>query len=102
VYRPTTGFAVALTFRFAQNSNMTLQLSPDLSARIQAQIATGHFTSEADLIEQALDALERRQHGLVAIREMVRVADADMAAGRVGPFNVEQTMAAIEARLAGR
>jgi hypothetical protein len=30
---------------------MTIQISPDLSARIQAQIATGQFTSEAGLIE---------------------------------------------------
>jgi Arc/MetJ-type ribon-helix-helix transcriptional regulator len=81
---------------------MTLQLSSDLSARIQAQIATGQFASEADLIEQALDALERRQRGLATIREMVREADADVVAGRVGPFDVERTMAAIETRLGSR
>lgn len=71
--------------------SMTLQLSSDLAARIQAQIATGQF-SGADLIEKALDALERRQLGLATIQEMVREAESDVAAGRVGPFDVEQTM----------
>ncbi len=79
---------------------MTHQLSADVSARIQAQIATGHFESEDDLIRQALDALERRERGLESLRALVREAEEDVVAGRVGTFHVEQTISAIQSRLA--
>lgn len=82
------------------NNNMTYQFSDDVSALIQAQIATGHFASEDDLIRQALDALERRKSSLSNLQALVLEADDDIAAGRVGQFNLDQTMAAIESRLA--
>jgi putative addiction module CopG family antidote len=65
---------------------MTHRLSAEVSARIQAQIATGHFDSEDDLIRQALDALERRERGLESLRALVREAEEDVVAGRVGLF----------------
>jgi antitoxin ParD1/3/4 len=79
---------------------MTHQLSADVSARIQAQIATGHFASEDDVIRQALDALECRERGLESLRALVREAEEDVVAGRVGTFQVEQTINAIQSRLA--
>jgi Arc/MetJ-type ribon-helix-helix transcriptional regulator len=79
---------------------MTHQLSADISARIHAQIATGQFSNEDDLIRQALDALEVRERGLRSIREMVREAEKDVHEGRVGIFDIEQTMTRIQSRLA--
>lgn len=82
------------------NEIMTHQLSADVSARIQAQIASGYFRNEDDLIRQALDALERRERGLEVLRGLVREAEEDTEAGRVGTFDVNRAMAAIETRLA--
>jgi hypothetical protein len=36
------------------------------------------------------------------LRDMVREADEDIAAGRVGPFNAEETKAAVQKRLEAR
>ena len=80
------------------NGVMTHQLSADVSARIQAQIASGHFTNEDDLIRQALDALERRERGLEALRGLVREAEEEIEAGRVRTFDVERTIAAIQSK----
>ncbi len=78
---------------------MSHQLPPDLKQRIKAQIETGEFETEEDVLREALDTLEKRQHGLKELRQMVREADDDIAAGRVGPFDAEQTKRAVRERL---
>ena len=78
---------------------MSLKLPPDLQDRIKAQIETGQFKNEEDVLREALDTLEKRQRGLNELREMVREADADIAAGRVGPFDAEETKRAVRERL---
>ena len=78
---------------------MSLQLPPDLEERIKAQIETGQFETEEDVLREALDTLEKRQRGLQELRQMVREADDDIAAGRVGPFDAEETKRAVRQRL---
>ena len=68
---------------------MTYPLPADLQDRISAQLATGAFSSEEDVLRQAIDTLKRRQRGLSKLQEMVAVAEEDVAAGRVGPFDRE-------------
>ena len=78
---------------------MANQLPADVDARVQAQLATGEFPSADDVLREALDALERRQQSLQRLREMVREAEEDVAAGRVGCFDAEATMRAVIARV---
>ena len=78
---------------------MAYQIPPDLEPRIQAQLRDGKYQTPEDVLRAAMDALERRQHGLQQIRQMVKEADEDLAAGRVGPFDAEHTKHAVRERL---
>lgn len=78
---------------------MAYQLPADVSARVQAQLATGVFPTADDVLREALDSLERRQQSLQRLQAMVREAEEDVAAGRVGEFNAEQTMHAVNERI---
>ena len=78
---------------------MPYQIPPDLEQRIQAQLTSGQFTSEDDVLREAMDSLERRQRGLEQLRQQVKEAEADIAAGRVGPFDAEQTKRNVRERL---
>ena len=81
---------------------MQYQFPSDIQQRVQAQIKTGPFETEDDVLREAIDTLERRQHGLRKLQEMVREADEDIAAGRVGPFDADKTKAAVRERLEAR
>lgn len=77
---------------------MGSQIPADVAARVQAQMATGEFPNADDVLREALDALERRQQSLRQLRDMVRQAEEDVAAGRVGYFDADATMRAVMAR----
>ena len=79
---------------------MAYRIPPDLEARVQAQITTGRFGSEDEVLREALDTLEKRQRGLEEMQTLVLEAEADIAVGRVGEFDVDRTIDAVEARLA--
>jgi putative addiction module CopG family antidote len=74
------------------------QLPLDIERRVRAQIESGRFETEADVLREAIDTLEKRQQGLEALRHMVREAEEDIAAGRVGPFRPEETKRAVRRR----
>ena len=78
---------------------MSLELPPDLEDRIKAQIESGQFETEEDVLREALDTLEKRQRGLREVRQMIREADDDIAAGRVAQFDAEDTKRAVRERL---
>lgn len=78
---------------------MGSQIPADVAARVQAQMATGEFPNADDVLREALDALERRQQSLRQLRDMVREAEEDVAAGRVGYFDADATMRAVMARV---
>jgi putative addiction module CopG family antidote len=78
---------------------MGYQFPPDIQERVQAQIASGVFQSEDEVLREAIETLEHRQRGLAELQAMVREADADVEAGRVGYFDVSQTMARVNARV---
>ena len=81
---------------------MNQSLPPDIQQRIDAQLASGVFASEADVLREALESLERRQHGLRQLHEMVAVAEADVAASRVGAFDRDDIKRDIRRRLADK
>ncbi|MEO8495060.1 MAG: type II toxin-antitoxin system ParD family antitoxin [Planctomycetota bacterium] len=78
---------------------MPYQLPPDIQQSIEAQIATGNFASEDEVLREAMASLASRQRGMQQLRQMVADADADIAAGRVGIFNPEETKRAVRERL---
>jgi len=78
---------------------MSIDLPPDLEERIRAQIVSGDFQSEQDVLREALNTLEKRQQGLVELRQMIEEAEEDIAAGRVGPFDTAATKHAVRERL---
>ena len=78
---------------------MSIDLPPDLEQRIRAQIVSGDFQSEQDVLREALNTLEKRQQGLGELRQMVDEAEEDIAAGRVGPFDTEATKQVVRERL---
>jgi len=78
---------------------MSYQISTNLESRVQAQILLGNFANEEEVLQEALDTLEKRQLGLKKLQSMVREAEEDVVAGRVGPFDVDQTLDVIQARL---
>ena len=57
---------------------MTYQFPQDVGERIKAQMATGHYGSEDDVLRGALQALEERQDVLSDIRQGIE----DLEAGR--------------------
>ena len=77
---------------------MSYQISPDIEARLQAQISTGRFSSEEEVLREALDVLEKRQRGLEELQALVSEAEADVIAGRIGTFDVEKTLDAVRLR----
>ena len=78
---------------------MPYRFPADIEERVRAQIEAGRFATEDDVLREAIDTLEKRQRGLRQLQEMVRAADGDIAAGRVGPFHAEETKVAVRQRL---
>ena len=78
---------------------MPNQIPADIERRIQAQIESGEFATPEEVLREALDTLENRQRGLKELRQMVHEADEEIAAGRVGTFDIEQTKQAVRQRL---
>ena len=78
---------------------MPYQLPPDVAQRVQAQIESGQFATEADVLRAAIDTLEKRQRGLETIQNMVHEAEKDIAAGRVGPFDANETKRVVKQRV---
>jgi predicted transcriptional regulator len=62
---------------------MTYQLPPDLDQRVQSQIALGIYHTPAEVLNEALDALERQNSDLEAIRRGIE----DERAGRLTPLH---------------
>lgn len=79
---------------------MSYEFPPDIEHRVRAQIESGQFQTEDDVLREAIETLEKRQHGLQELRQMVGEAEEDIEAGRVGHFDVDKTMKAVGERLA--
>lgn len=79
---------------------MNQSLPADIQQRIEAQLAMGGFKNEEDVLREALETLERRQRGLKQLRDMVAVAEADVAHSRVGFFDRDDIKRDVRERLA--
>jgi predicted transcriptional regulator len=68
---------------------MTYQLPPDIDQRVQSQIALGIYQTPTEVLNDALDALERQNADIEAIRAGIE----DEKAGRMRPLeDVERDM----------
>jgi Arc/MetJ-type ribon-helix-helix transcriptional regulator len=61
---------------------MLCELPPDVEQQVKRLMQTGQYATEADLLRDALAALQRRDEEMAAVRAGVD----DMEAGRVRPF----------------
>ena len=61
---------------------MNYQLPPELDQRIQSQLALGIYNSPAEVLSEALDALDQRNEDFASIQRGIE----DERAGRVIPF----------------
>ena len=78
---------------------MQYHFPSDIQQRVRAQMESGSFETEDDVLREAIDTLEKRQRGLRKLQDMVREADEEIAAGRVGEFDADKTKAAVRKRL---
>lgn len=62
---------------------MSHQFAPDVQRLIEAQMASGRYQSEDELLLDALNALDARQADFAAIQAGIE----DMEAGRVRPIS---------------
>lgn len=61
---------------------MSYAFSPELERLVRQKLATGRYSSEDDLLLEAMRALEDREEAVAGIREGL----ADMEAGRTRPL----------------
>jgi Arc/MetJ-type ribon-helix-helix transcriptional regulator len=81
---------------------MSYSIPVDVQHRIEAQLAGGGFSGPDEVLREAIEALERRQQGLAALRAMVAIADEDVAAGRIAPLDRESIQREVRERLAAQ
>lgn len=81
---------------------MSISLPADLAAQVQAHLATGQFASEEQVLREALSMLERRQQSMAHLKELIRAAEDDVAAGRVAPFDRDELKREVRAKLAAQ
>ena len=62
---------------------MAYQFPPDIEQRVKAQLSSGDYRTEDDVLRDALDALRARTDDVAAIRAGIQ----DMEAGRYRPFS---------------
>jgi putative addiction module CopG family antidote len=71
---------------------MAVNLTPELEALVARKVADGVYSTEAEVIEaalRALEAVEDRERRLAALREKAEIGLADLEAGRVSELTAD-------------
>ncbi len=76
---------------------MTVTLTPEMEEIINEQLATGQYTSRAEVLRVALLGLGQQY---VDLKAAVAVGMDDIRQGRVAPLDVAATLARVQARQA--
>jgi len=76
---------------------MTLTLTPEMEEIINQQLATGQFTTQEEVVQEALIQL-RLQHD--ELKVAIDKGMEDIKHGRVGPLDVAATLARVRAKQA--
>lgn len=81
---------------------MTITLPDNLERIVQRHMESGRYPAPADVVAAALDLLDADTDAddaaNTALRAAIAVGDADIAAGRVAPFDPLATLARVRAR----
>lgn len=62
---------------------MYIEIKPELEQFIQAQLATGRFTSADDVINEAFKLLQEREQRIEELRQKIAVGTEQIAKGQV-------------------
>jgi antitoxin ParD1/3/4 len=62
---------------------MYIQIKPELEKFIQAQLASGRFSSADDVINEAFKLLQEREQRLEELRQKIAVGTEQIAKGQV-------------------
>lgn len=82
---------------------MTVTLTPELERIVNAQLATGQFATQDEVIAAGLRLLhEADTRKETELRALLDEAEEDVKAGRVGPFDPVATAARVKAARAAR
>jgi putative addiction module CopG family antidote len=90
---------LSLKQQYYEDCTMDYALPADIEQRIDAQLASGAFASKDEVLREAMEGLERRQRGLSQLRQLVAVAEEDVAAGRVGTLDREKIKRDVRANI---
>ncbi len=62
---------------------MVVQVTPQLEAKIEQLVASGHFADAGDVIDKAVQLLEERERKLARLRELLAEGEEDERNGNV-------------------
>ena len=68
---------------------MQIELSQRAQELIRRQLESGAFESPDELVERALDFYDHHQPTMESLKAQIQEGLDDVAAGRVGPLDVE-------------
>jgi antitoxin ParD1/3/4 len=90
----------------AEAETLTVTLPADLAALVRGAVAGGQYGSSSELVREALRDWQARRAAQQAVFEALKaeiaVGLADLEAGRVHAFDVDDIIALGRARSAGR
>lgn len=75
---------------------MTVEFSQEKQQFIQERISAGDYSSEQDVLEEALELLMRRKALIAEIQEGYQRGKADLKAGRSREINTPEDAKALE------
>lgn len=67
---------------------MYIQIKPELEQFIQAQLASGRFSSAEDVINEAFKLLQEREQRIEELRQKIAVGTEQIANGQVSDGEV--------------
>ncbi len=86
------------------SEQLTITIKDELAKAIDEAVADGAFETRNEVVEEALVAWRRMRHEakVAALRAAIDEGEADVAAGRVRAFNLEEILAAGRERFQSR
>jgi putative addiction module CopG family antidote len=73
------------------DNTISVSISDERRQFIAAELATGHYADEADVVDAALGLLETRRK-ICTLRTLIAEGDADIAAGRVHAYGTAEDL----------
>ena len=86
----------------ADAETLTVTLPADLAALVRGAVEDGQYGSSSEVVGQALRDWQAKQAALESLRAEIAIGQADLDAGRVHPFDIDDIIALGRARSAGR